>query len=326
MSMKDRLAKKTEGLLVPEKKVDKGAAPPLRTSPGQMLMVNALTKENNQRIAQLEERLKEFEGALPVKLIEAERVLPSKWANRIEESFGSSEFASLKEEILQAGGNVQPIKVRPLAGSDERYEIVYGHRRHRACLELGLPVLAFVDEVDDQELFAAMDRENRQRLNLSAWEQGRMYRQALQEGLFGSISELARQVGVDKGNLSKALALADLPDEVVRAFGSPLDLQFRWAKLLNDVMQRDPDGVIERARSMAGGEKVGKSAKEILNALLAVEESAEEVRPILRNGKAIGRLVSGEKGLRIEIGRPLADADALSELKELMEGFVLRRM
>jgi hypothetical protein len=29
-----------------------------------------------------------------------------------------------------------------LAGDATRYEIVFGHRRHRACLELGLPVLA----------------------------------------------------------------------------------------------------------------------------------------------------------------------------------------
>ncbi|WP_279746126.1 hypothetical protein, partial [Rothia aeria] len=70
MSIKDRLAKKTEGLMVPGK--TEGAAPnpaPLRTGPGQMLMVNSLMKESNKKLEVLEARLKEFEGALPVKLI-----------------------------------------------------------------------------------------------------------------------------------------------------------------------------------------------------------------------------------------------------------------
>ncbi|MFD2274834.1 ParB N-terminal domain-containing protein [Undibacterium arcticum] len=82
-----------------------------------------------------------------------------KWANRISDSFTSADFLALKEEITQAGGNVQPIKVRPLVGVADRYEIVFGHRRHRACLEAGLPVLCLIEAVSDQELFKEMDRE-----------------------------------------------------------------------------------------------------------------------------------------------------------------------
>ena len=60
MSIKDRLSKKTEGLFVPSK--TEGAAPgALRTGPGQMLMVNSLMKESNEKVALLEARLKQFE-------------------------------------------------------------------------------------------------------------------------------------------------------------------------------------------------------------------------------------------------------------------------
>src|SRR5712692_6730329 len=146
MSTKDRLTRKTEGLFLPTKSAATAAAP-LRTGPGQMLMVNSLMKESNEKVALLEDRLKQFEGVLPVRLIEPDKIIPSKWANRDIHTFQSAEFDQLKEEIAQAGGNVQPIKVRPLAGDADRYEIVYGHRRHRASLDLNQPVLALVEDV-----------------------------------------------------------------------------------------------------------------------------------------------------------------------------------
>jgi ParB family chromosome partitioning protein len=94
---------------------------------------------------------------------------------------------------------LQAIKVRPLKpGGEFKYEVVFGHRRHRACLELGLPVLAVVDNLGGVELFVQMDRENRSRKNLSAWEQGMMYLRALENGLFPSNRQLAEKVGVDR--------------------------------------------------------------------------------------------------------------------------------
>jgi ParB-like chromosome segregation protein Spo0J len=66
-----------------------------------------------------------------------------------------------------------------------------------------------------------MERENRARKNLSAWEQGTMYRRALDEGLYPSQRKLAEALGVDISLVSKSLALARLPDAVVRAFRQP---------------------------------------------------------------------------------------------------------
>jgi hypothetical protein len=63
-----------------------------------------------------------------------------------------------------------------------------------------------------------MERENRGRKNLSAWEQGCMYRKALDEGLYPSLRKLAEAVKVDVSLVSKSLALARLPESVVAAF------------------------------------------------------------------------------------------------------------
>lgn len=192
-------------------------------------------------------------------LIDPRQIVPTRWADRHPDSFSSQAFLELKREIENAGGNVQPIKVRPFRGAGAeksegpRFELVYGSRRTRACLELGLPVRAVVDEIlDDQTLYIQMQRENRGRLNLSAWEQGVSYHKALKEGLFPSVRRLADQIGLDHSNVAKALRVAELPQEIVGAFRSPVDIQFRWAVALDKAYEQDPDGVLSSARLLAG--------------------------------------------------------------------------
>ncbi|MFC7513666.1 ParB/RepB/Spo0J family partition protein [Herbaspirillum sp. GCM10030257] len=309
MSIKDRLAKKTEGLLVPGKTDGGTGAAPLRTGPGQMLMVNSLMKESNEKLAVLEARLKEFEGVLPVKLLDADKIVPSKWANRDVRSYDLVGFKALKDEIAEAGGNVQPIKVRPVKGQVEQYEVVFGHRRHRACQELGLPVLALVEEVSDQDLFKEMDRENRTRADLSPWEQGVMYRRALNEQLFSSQDQLAKEVGVDPGNLSKALRLADLPEAVVQAFPSPLDLQYRWAKTLNDALQSDPEGVLARAKELAENREMAQAPKEVFELLCGQVGNSPNVEEIVVDGKLVARVSTTGGRVTVQFSKGVLKGD-----------------
>lgn len=199
---------------------------------------------------------------LPARSLNSRTVRPSPWANRHPSAFSSKEYRLLKEEIRSSGGNVQPIKVRPIAaralrGATDaieevwRFEIVYGHRRHQACLELGLKVLAVIEDLTDAELFTQMDRENRQRENLSPWEQGAMYARALDAGLFPSMRQLAQAVGCNTATISRAVALARLPDAIVGLFRSPTDIQTRWAKALNELAQQDLHIIKERTAKVA---------------------------------------------------------------------------
>ncbi|SNT37091.1 chromosome partitioning protein, ParB family [Noviherbaspirillum humi] len=319
MSMKDRLSRKTEGLVVPTKSETAAAQPnALRTSPGQMLMVNSLMKESNERMALLEERLKEYEGVLPVKLLDAEKIVPSRWANRLVDSFQSPEFAQLKQEIASSGGNVQPIKVRRSSGNDDTYEIVFGHRRHRACAELGLPVLAMVEDIDDQQLFKEMDRENRERADLSPWEQGMMYRRALDEKLFKSQEQLSKELGVDPGNVSKALKLADLDYRIVQAFSSPLDLQYRWAKPLSEALINGKERVLSIAAELIKGGRAGKSAKDIFELLTSSSPLAGEAYPVMVNGKVVATIVVKGSEVTVRFGKGAAPLDRIADLEHLI--------
>ena len=222
-----------------------------------------VTAEN----VELKSKLAEFDGAIATRKLDPKLIKASKWANRNELAYANEEFVSLKNEIATAGGNIQAIKVRPSKITPGEYELVFGHRRHRACLELGIEVLAVIDDLDDTELFCQMDRENRARSALTPWETGVTYAKALDDGLFPSARKLSEAASIDLSQLGKALALARLPADVVASFPSPLDLQYRWATLLTAAIQKDPDLILSRAKGLhASHEKLNSS--QVLSRLL----------------------------------------------------------
>lgn len=290
-------------------------APPLlpearpRTAIGAISASLALGRGVEAENRQLKARLEKFEDATFVEFIDPKRIVPSRYANRHELSFAGREFAELRAHIAQAGRNIQPIKVRRAAvggGTDDAFEIVFGHRRHRACLELGLPVAAIVEDVGDVELFAQMDRENRGRENLSPWEQGMMYKRALDLGLFASQRQLASAVGAQSGNVSTAIQLASLPAEIVAAFASPLDIQYRWGAELKAALDRDPEGMRARAAEVVATSP-RPSARETLARLVASGPGARTPLPrrFLVEGKVVGTWEQDAKGglvLRVKPG------------------------
>jgi ParB family transcriptional regulator, chromosome partitioning protein len=228
----------------------------------------------------LEEEIRDLKGQVErlgtergAQLMDPHSIAASRWANRHPDAFVGKAFEDLKGEIADSGGNVQPIKVRPLAASKGdvgvvRYEVVYGHRRHRACLDLGLPVLVVVDDLDDAQLYVEMERENRGRENLSAWEQGRMYLRALDEGLFSSNIRLAAAIGRDPSDVGKAMRIAKLPPELTGAFASPLQIQFQWVTDLERALKEYPDLVFAAARSL-GAQTVKAGPAEVFRGLTA---------------------------------------------------------
>ena len=291
-------------------------SPKAKTAPGTMMGFLTAQSGAVQEAEALKARVKSLEEEAPLRKIDPSIIQPSKWANRHEASFLTADFKELKAEIAAAGGNVQPIKVRPVSvlnGSTPTagptFELIFGHRRHRACAELGIPVLAAIEEASDVSLFEQMERENRGRKNLSAWEQGTMYRRALDDGLYSSLRRLAEGLGVDVSLVSKSVSLARLPEAVVAAFQSPLDIQFRWAAPLTEAMQKDPDGTLSRARAIA--ETRGDlSAASILSKLVGQREqahgrSASPALMISKAGKVAARLTADAKGralVRFEAG------------------------
>jgi ParB family transcriptional regulator, chromosome partitioning protein len=270
--------------------VPTGGAP--RTGPGQMLQFRGQMLAVEGELGKLRDRLKEHEGSTPTRKLDPQAVVPSRWANRHAASFSTAEFARLKQDIELAGGNVQPISVRVLIDQPDRYEIVFGHRRHRACSELGIPVLATIDTsaVSDHELFSAMDRENRERADLSPYEQGTMYRRALDEKLYPSNRRLAEALGVSHTWVANVLLVADLPAPVVECFRSPLEIQHRHAKSIASALETDRKGVLRRAEKLRAQERPRAAAAVVAALVGASNEAAETAhQPLEVDGRQVGR-------------------------------------
>ena len=263
-----------------------------RTGPGQMLQFRGQMLAVEGELGKLRDRLKEHEGSTPTRKLDPQVIVPSRWANRHPDSFSTAEFARLKQDIELAGGNVQPISVRVLIDPPGRYEVVFGHRRHRACSELGIPVLATIDTraVSDHELFSAMDRENRERADLSPYEQGTMYRRALDEKLYPSNRRLAEALGVSHTWVANVLMVADLPAPVVECFRSALAIQHRHAKAIATALETDRKGVLRRAEKIRAHERPKAAAAVVAALIAASNEVAETTQQSLQlEGKSVGR-------------------------------------
>lgn len=322
---KNLLAK--AGLVIPPRadavKADAGKndSPRPKTAVGAMAQFTDRQSQAIREAADLKEKMKAFEGSLPLKRLSPSQIVRSKWANRHEESLKGAEFEELRADIQKQGGNVQPIKVRPLGDGTDRYEIIFGHRRHQACTELGLDVLAMIEPMDDLRLFLEMDRENRARKDLRPYEIGVMYSKALDAGLFPSARALAEAIGIDNSQLSKAISLARLPQDVLEAFPSPLDIQYRWVNDLVGAVQRDPDHVLSVARELRTVFK--REAASVFARLVAPANKQQPAAPetIKLSGNAHrGAVISFDATKRkVRVDLTNIDAERYQAVKEAIE-------
>lgn len=135
-----------------------------------------------------------------------------------------------------------------------------------------------------------MDRENRERADLSPYEQGHMYRRALDSSLYPSNRRLAEALGVSHTWVANVLQVADLPPPVLECFRTPLEVQHRHAKVIGPALERDRKAVLRRAETlrqapskMAPGAVVAALVKTTDTGPVTTERQALQVK-----GKTVG--------------------------------------
>lgn len=117
--------------------------------------------------------------------------------------------ASIKEQ-----GVLQPILVRPAAGSRSKYEIIAGERRWRAAKMAGLKKIpAIVKPLADDVTLEVALIENIQRQDLNPLEEALTYRRLLDEHGYTQAS-LAERLGKSRVYVANTLRLLALPEEI----------------------------------------------------------------------------------------------------------------
>jgi len=250
-------------------------------------------------------------------------------------SLKNKSYHELQASIRHLGTNTEPIKVRrPIYGNptDEaatakRFEVISGHRRLQACLELNLRVKAIVvDSLSDKQLLIERIAENIGRADFTPFELGRICCVALDKGMFGSQKSLAIEMGIDESLVSKAIVIARLPVQVIDAFVNSGEIQYRHAKLLKDAVEDNLDAVMAEAaaiKDVPGPPSVDTVVRRLTAAATAsgVEPFNPDTKPvpILRNGQPFGTFSVDSKG-RIRIAIPSGlRADQMKSLRVAIE-------
>ena len=289
------------------------------------------------RIEELEAQLASGEVVLQ---LDPKRIRATAFRNRDDRSLssGDASFENLKADI-RAVGNRVPIEVRSLAGlPDLEYEIVSGHRRHAACLQLdqevagGFRVRALVVDAakDPVELVKGMHRENFLRENPSPYEYGMLYAAAMKAGVFPSQADLAHAVGSNPTSVSHHIQLVELPAEILAAFGDPRSISVRWIRDLTRALKERPEQVLATAREIAARETPpppDQVKAELLRAPVRTRATAPlgsyEQTIRLGDRKTVGaKLKRDGRNLRLTIGATITSAALLRKMTDRVEAAV----
>ena len=147
------------------------------------------------------------EGEVVLK-IDLDKISPNPYQPR--KIFDEEKIDELAASISE-NGVFQPIIVKQF---NDKYIIVSGERRYRACQKLKLKTIpAIVRAYDESKVAEIALIENLQRENLTAMEEASAYQTIMKElGL--TQAELAKKIGKSRSYITNVVGLLSLPKEV----------------------------------------------------------------------------------------------------------------
>lgn len=304
---------------------------PARTFIGQV--GEQMTQGFAARVDTLEKERRE--GGV-ILLLDPKRIRRSAQANRHELSLteGDEDLVALKKS-LKRDGQLMPICVK---GIDQdplhNYEIVSGHRRHEAALQLdrespdGFKIRAVLDSAaqDPWALALHMYLENAQRKDLSAYELGIMFQAWLDGGLFTEQQQIAEAIGLSKQAIHGYLQIANLPQLVLDAFSDPRVIAVRWGYVLAPALKSNEDAVLSTARKLS--ERPERPAPELIlrqlvdaGAAPAPKRSGSQSETVKINGRTAFAYSLRNERIAIRFGKhvdPQTAKELTEEIKELL--------
>lgn len=241
---------------------------------------------------------------------------------------------SLIDSILAEGGNRIPAVVRRTPGAATPYELIIGTRRHWAIAWLNsnhypdIDLVAIIEDLDDETAFRLADIENREREDISDLERGRNYKAAVDAYYGGVQLRMAERLKISKSQLARYIALTEVPDFIISAFASPMDLHAKYAETLLPALKRPgaeekllaaADAIASEQSFRRSGDEQPISGSDVLARLLGalstgVRPRRQKTAISVSGGSTIGVIERNQqKILTISLEPSDLDVDAILE-------------
>ena len=173
--------------------------------------------------------------------VNPEECEPWKYANRQEGELGDIEGLI---DSIKAHKQLQPALIRhhPTPHGNIKYEVIFGRRRHIACLKLGIPFLAIRKEIPNvQDAIASQDAENKLRNDVSNYSNALLYQRLLADNVFKTEKELADKLRFSTSTLNDLMAYAKIPEDIVKEIPNIHSLSKQLAVKLVQLLNKSKD-------------------------------------------------------------------------------------
>lgn len=275
-----------------------------------------------QQLEDLKQRLAESQAAGVGSLIPTGKIRPSRFHNRFEADLDpvlDPDFAELVASIAETGGNKVPALVLRIEGEDA-YELVWGHRRWKAC-ELGeFDLLAQVEETMDPRVIAHLQLvENANRKNPSVLDMAKQMASQLEQKAWESQAELAAIVGKSEGWVSQRLEIARLDPILQICHPNHHLLTGKQLLKICKLAKRQPAAYKQRLQ-VVSSRKQEWSSQKATHYILNGEEAKKAPGP------GLAQLQTSKRGLTLrvrEMPSPVKAAKFQEALNKLLKEFGL---
>ncbi|POR10827.1 ParB N-terminal domain-containing protein [Diaphorobacter sp. LR2014-1] len=266
-------------------------------------------------------------------------------ANRLPDFFSSPEFLDLKRRIQESGGNNQPAMVVDTGEVDEKgehiYEIIYGHCRHEACLQLShemingqqkmYPFLAQIMHKDTPlTVRAALTHsENAGRTSTTGWENAKWYAQLIQTKVYSTCRALAYSIGENENAVSRYVRIVDSVDpRIMELVNDERNLSLTSLEKLSKLKQKDEALYESRIQELLKpGTKLNCDVlfKALLAPVAVIPEAGADESIVGKDGSTLGTLRRKQRGAGFTLVSTVnLKPEGWAKLRELIDRYSMK--
>lgn len=166
---------------------------------------------------------------------------PWLYANRQDDELGDIEELV---ESIKTNKQLQPALIRNHLSPHDgiKYEIIFGRRRHIACLKLGIPFLAIKKNLPNaQDAIVSQDAENKLRNDVSDYSNALLYKRLLEDKVFKTEKELGEKLRLSPATFNNLMAYAKIPQDIIKKIPNIHSLSKQMAVRLVQILNKSKD-------------------------------------------------------------------------------------